>query len=178
MEIRQNKRLYNQRQTPTQFQVCSRPIQIPIIGLFANHAYIEAPPYRYAVVGPLCKPTDGGPNNVITGAVAPKLKNSPEPCDTKRRCVPCYPKPGIRDLEVCLRNAFDEYNNPSLYKILGPNSNTFAGTLARACCADMIPQPSELGTVPGWNDSSAPGRSGVCPLSPHDKIDRRKCNMY
>lgn len=161
----------------TPFQVCARHLQIPIIGRFVNHAYIEAPPYRYAVMGPMCKPTDGGPNNVITGAVAPKWDNSPEPCDKKRRCVPCHPKPGVSDVARCLRKAFNTYSNPSLYKILGPNSNTFAGTLARACCADMVPQPSELGTVPGWSDSPAPGRSGVCPPAPYDKRDRRECNI-
>lgn len=170
MKTREDKQQYNHIPKSTPFQVCSHPLQIPIIGLFANHAYIEAPPYRYAVPGPLCKPTDDGPNNVITGAVAPKLDNSPEPYDKERRCVPCHPKPGVKDVGVCLRNAFNEYSDPSLYKILGPNSNTFAGTLARACCVDMVPQPSELGIVPGWNDSPAPRRSGVCPPSPYDKI--------
>lgn len=153
----------------TPFQVCARPLQIPIIGRFINHAYIEAPPYRYAIMGPLCEPTDGGPNDVITGAVAPKWDNSPEPSDKKRRCVPCHPKPGISNVAKCLRKVFNTYSDPSLYKILGPNSNTFAGTLARACCADMVPQPSELGIVPGWNHSPASGRSGVCPSAPYAK---------
>jgi hypothetical protein len=178
MKIREDKRRHNHRPVSTPFQVCSCPLQIPIIGLFANHAYIEAPPYRYAVIGPVCRPTDGGPDNMITGAIAPKLDNSPEPCDKERRCVPCRPKSGVRDVAACLRNSFNEYNHPSLYKILGPNSNTFAGTLARTCCADMVPQPPELGTVPGWNHSPAPGRSGICPPVLHDKRDRRKCDIY
>lgn len=159
--------------TPTPFQVCSHPLQIPIVGQFVNHTYIEAPPYTYAVPGPLCKPTDGGSDNEVIGAVAPKWDNSPEPYSKKRRCVPCYPKPGVGDVAKCLRKTFNEYKDPSLYKILGPNSNTFAGTLARACCADMVPQPHELGTVPGWNSSPASGRSGVCPLAPRSKRDSK-----
>jgi Domain of unknown function (DUF4157) len=35
----------------------------------------------------------------------------------------------------------------------GPNSNTFAGTLARACCADS--SSSGLGIVPGWDHAPA-----------------------
>ena len=143
-------------------KVCSRSLQIPIIGLFANHVYIEVPPYRYAIISH-CKPTDGGPDNVITGKAAHKSDNSPDPCDTTPRCVHCHPKPGVEDVTQCLRDAYNAYNDPSLYKALGPNSNTFAGTLARACCANMIPKPPELGIVPGWNDSPAPRRAGVCP---------------
>jgi len=163
MEIREDKRQYNTRHKPTQFQVCSRPLQDPIIGLFVNHAYIDAPPYRYAIDGPVCKPTDGGSDNMITGAVAHKSDNSPDPCGTTPRCIPCYPKLGVENVEKCLRDAFKSYSDPSLYKALGPNSNTFAGTLARTCCASMIPKPPELGTVPGWNDSPASRRTGVCP---------------
>lgn len=159
----------------TPFQICVRPLQIPIIGRFINHAYVEAPPYRYAIIGPLCEPTDGGPNNVIAGAVAPKWDNSPKQSDKKLRCVPCHPKPGINNVAKCLRKAFDTYSDPSIYKILGPNSNTFAGTLARACCADMVPQPSELGVVPGWNHLPASGRRGICPSAPYTK--RRNNNI-
>ncbi len=38
-------------------------------------------------------------------------------------------EPGVADVNLCLRNTFLGYNNPNLYKGLGPNSNTFAGTL-------------------------------------------------
>ena len=143
-------------------KVCSHPLQIPIIGLFANHTYIDAPPYRYALF-PGCKPTDEGSDNMITGKVAYKSDSSPDPCGKTPRCVPCHPKPGAEDVEQCLRDAFNDYSDPSLYKALGPNSNTFAGTLARACCANMIPKPPELGIVPGWNDPPASKRTGICP---------------
>jgi hypothetical protein len=164
--LMERDRQYTRRLMSTPFHVCSRPLQnIPeFLGL--KHAYVDAPPHRYAVITPLCKPTDGGPDSVIKGAVASKWANSPDPCGKEPRCVPCQPKPGVTDVGACLSSAFSAYNSPSLYKALGPNSNTFAGTLARACCADMVPKPPELGTVPGWDDSPAPPRKGVCPQAP------------
>ena len=147
-------------------QVCSRPLQ-SVLGAFFNHAFIQAPPYRYAVISPLCKATDGGSDNVIQGTVGQKWDNSPDPCGkTPVNCVACRPKPGVSDVASCLRNVFLAYNSPNLYKATGPNSNTFAGTLARACCDGMVPQPPVFGTVPGWGDSPAPPRAGICPPGP------------
>ena len=40
---------------------------------------------------------------------------------------------------------------------VGPNSNTYAGTLARACCANA--DTDDLGLVPGWDKPAA----GPCP---------------
>lgn len=154
-----------QRLMSTPFQVCSRPLQIG--GFFANHAYIEAPPHRYAVIGPRCTPTDGGRDSVLRGTVTRKWDNSPDPCDQSPvNRVPCEPAPGVTDVGQCLRDAYNSYNSPMLYKLLGPNSNTFAGTLARTCCANMVPKPRELGRVPGWDDPPAPSRPGNCPEAP------------
>lgn len=59
------------------------------------------------------------------------------------------------------------YNNPSQYDFnSGPNSNTFAGTIAREC---KLAAPSSVGLgTPGWNDSPAPPRKGPDgkPLTP------------
>lgn len=146
------------------FRVCSRDLQ-GFLGLFANHAYVEAPPFdRYAIIT-RCKPTSG-PDNVLTGTAAAKTNRSPDPCCKTPNCVACNPKPGVTSVGACLRAAFLAYNDPSLYKGLGPNSNTFAGTLARACCDGMVPKPSALGNVPGWSDPPAPGRAATCPIGP------------
>jgi len=147
----------------TPFQVCSRDLQ-GFLGLFANHAYIEAPPKRYAIISPLCpaSPNDGP----IRGTTAQKWDNSPDPCGKSPNCVPCNPAPGVTDVGACLRGAFSSYASLSLYKGLGPNSNTFAGTLARTCCAGMVPKPPALGTVPGWDDPPAPARAGATPCPP------------
>ena len=151
--------------TGSAFQVCSRDLQ-GVLGLFANHAYIEAPPKRYAVIGPLC-PAHWY-ENPVTGTVAQKWDNSPDPCGKAPRCIDCVPRPGVTDLASCFRDAFTAYSNPSLYRALGPNSNTFAGTLARSCCAGMVPKPSALGNCPGWDDAPALPRTGAspCPAGP------------
>ena len=151
----------------TPIQVCSRPLQAPGLGIFFDHAFIKSPPSQYAVITPPCDPTDGGWNNPVLGTVAQKWDDSRDPCGKSPvECVPCLPKPGVADVEQCLRDAFTSYNHPSLYKALGPNSNTFAGTLARACCDKMVPKPAGLGTVPGWDDPPSPARAGKCPPGP------------
>jgi outer membrane protein OmpA-like peptidoglycan-associated protein len=147
--------------TTTPFQVCSRDLQISPVG---KHAYIEAPPFRYAIISPTCP--QGRLDNPLTGTGGQKWDNSPDPCRKTPTCIPCLPAPGVTDVARCLRAAFTAYNNPSLYRLFGPNSNTFAGTLARACCAGMAPKPAALGWCPGWNDSPAPARVGTKPCPP------------
>ena len=146
---------------PPPFQVCSRDLQVSPVG---KHAYIEAPPFRYAIISPTCP--QGRLDNPLTGTGGQKWDNSPDPCGKTPSCVECRPKPGVTDLATCFRNAFAAYNNPSLYRLLGPNSNTFAGTLARACCDGMVPKPAALGWVPGWDRSPAPPRPGGKPCPP------------
>ncbi len=148
----------------TPFKVCARKLQISPYG---NHAYIEAPPFRYAIISPTC-PAHWY-NNPVTGTGGQKWDNSPDPCGKTPTCLDCIPAPGVTDVGRCLRDAFSSYNNPSLYRLSGPNSNTFAGTLARRCCAGMVPRPAALGWVPGWDDSPAPARpvpSKGCPPGP------------
>lgn len=147
----------------TPYRVCSRDLQ-GILGYIGNHAYVEAPPYRYAIISPLCPASRF--DNPVTGTTAQKWDNSPDPCGKTPNCVPCNPAPGVTDVGTCLRNAFTAYNNPSLYRGTGPNSNTFAGTLARTCCAAMVPKPAILGNVPAWDDSPAPARTGATPCPP------------
>jgi hypothetical protein len=149
----------------TPFHVCSRPLQIG--GTFFNHAYIEAPGKKYAVISPRCTPTDGGPDGLIRGTAISKWDNSPDPCgQSPVNRVPCDPVRGVTDVGACLQSAYAAYASPSLYKIQGPNSNTFAGTLARACCAGMNPAPDRLGTMPGWYDAPASPRAAACGPKP------------
>jgi len=148
---------------PATPQVCSRDLQ-GALGYIGNHAYIEAPPNRYAIISPLCPAS--WTDNPVTGTTAQKWDNSPDPCGKTPNCVPCNPAPGVTDVRACLRNAFTAYNNPSLYRGTGPNSNTFAGTLARTCCVGMVPKPPILGNVPAWNDAPAPARAGATPCPP------------
>jgi Domain of unknown function (DUF4157) len=148
---------------PTGVRVCARDLQ-GVLGYIGNHAYIDAPPRRYAIITPLCPASKW--DNVVTGTTAQKWDNSPDPCGKTPTCIDCQPAPGVTDVKACMHSAFSAYAALSLYRGLGPNSNTFAGTLARTCCADMVPKPPELGNVPGWGDRPAAARRGATPCPP------------
>jgi hypothetical protein len=152
--------------TPTTpHQVCSRDLQDLPVG---HHAYVRSGDKQYAVITPLC-PVNWWDSVVGTGTGAQKWDNSPDPCGKSPTCIDCLPAPGVTDVGACLNSAFSSYNNPSEYHATGPNSNTFAGTLARRCCAGMVPQPAALGWMPGWDDppaGSRPTPAGGCPPGP------------
>jgi hypothetical protein len=61
--------------------------------------------------------------------------------------------------DQCVVSAAQSYANPSEYRFArGPNSNTFAGTLARACNLKL---PDVAGAaIPGWNDAPAKRKRG------------------
>src|SRR5437870_13439886 len=54
------------------------------------------------------------------------------------RCVECEPKDKCGDPKGCLEKAGQAYPVGAYY-LGGPNSNTFAATLARKCCANGFP---------------------------------------
>ena len=137
------------------YQVCARRIES---SPYFNHTYIKAPGFTYAVMTPWCPASPD--DSVWFGTTAKKWDNSPDPCGWFPTCVPCYPKPGVADVGQCLRSAFDAYSSLSFYRAHGPNSNTFAGTLARACCLGMESQPYGFGLCPGWDQPPAPARRG------------------
>ncbi len=60
--------------------------------------------------------------------------------------------------DQCVKDESDFYPNPSQYLYTGPNSNTFAGTIARKC---RLPRPDLWQpATPGWDDGPAPQRPG------------------
>jgi hypothetical protein len=146
--------------------VCARDLQAPGIGLIAGHAYVDAPPFRYAVITPLC-PASGWDSPLRPPwTTAQKWNTSPDPCGKTPTCVDCNPRPGVTDVRACLRAAFAAYQPLSQSKAYGPNSNTFAGTLARACCDGMATKPAVFPWLPGWYDPPAPARAGATPCPP------------
>lgn len=146
------------------FEVCARLLQPPVEISGCNHAYVETPTKRYAIITP-CTSKASFALPFVDG-VALKTDASPDPCGRRPTCVECIPKPGVTDLEKCFESQFKAYAGPSLHKIFGPNSNTFAGTLARGCCDNMDPQPAAFGCLPGWDDPPAPARTETCPTGP------------
>lgn len=66
------------------------------------------------------------------------------------------------EADQCVVDTAQSYANPSKYRVTaGPNSNTFAGTIARAC---KLARPAGAGRTPGWNDSPAPRAPGREPI--------------
>jgi RHS repeat-associated protein len=74
-------------------------------------------------------------------------------------CKDCKPK-GCDNPDDCARQAAATYG-VGRYGTLGPNSNTFAGTVARKCCAGGV--PGGLGSAPGIGDDAA---TPLPPLTP------------
>lgn len=143
--------------------ICSKRLEAPVIGWFFNHAYIDdtggnncrgsGMPGNYAIQSLVS-------GNFIKGCAA-KTDHSTDPQSYTPNMKPCNPKPGVTNLSKCLRVAFNRYSDPSLYKNpRGPNSNTFAFTLAKTCCVDS--SSTGLGRVPGWGRPPAP----PCPPKP------------
>lgn len=137
-------------------KICSKRLEAPIIGRFFNHAYIDdtgqddckgaSKVGNYAIQTLVS-------GNFIRGCAA-KTDRSTDPQAYPPNLKPCEPKSGVTDLSRCLRDAYNSYADPSVYvNPSGPNSNTFAATLAKACCADS--SSSGLGRVPGWDHAPA-----------------------
>ncbi|NJL26879.1 MAG: hypothetical protein HC897_02845 [Thermoanaerobaculia bacterium] len=65
--------------------------------------------------------------------------------------------------DECVRRQFESYPRATSYSLLGPNSNTFAGTITRACGLEAPPIAGGWQT-PGWSDAPAPVANGkACP---------------
>ncbi|MEQ8939318.1 MAG: RHS repeat-associated core domain-containing protein, partial [Gammaproteobacteria bacterium] len=65
-------------------------------------------------------------------------------------CFDCPAKNCSSNQNECLRKAHERYPT-GRYAYLGPNSNTYAGTLARSCCAGGVPDGTSPWIAPGIN---------------------------
>ena len=82
----------------------------------------------------------------------PDTNRNEDPADPRGRGGECFdcPPPDCGDQDSCLKSAFLSYPI-GRYSEFGPNSNTFAGQLARQCCKGGA--PSGVGSPRGMNDS-------------------------
>jgi hypothetical protein len=160
--------------------VCSRGIDP--LGL-ANHAYIDDTGRNDCLGNGALRNYGLFPHagSGLRGC-ASKTDHSPDPSGRTPNVKPCTPRPGVTDVSACLAAAYASYTDPSFYsnvgavagaglglvgggvlglgagaaiggRVNGPNSNTFAATLARACCEDA--SSTGLGWVPGWEQAPA-----------------------
>jgi RHS repeat-associated protein len=65
-------------------------------------------------------------------------------------CIECKPKPPCSDVNKCIKSEHGEYPIGEYDAWKGPNSNTYAATLADACCAGGF--PAGTGNAPGIGD--------------------------
>jgi Domain of unknown function (DUF4157) len=146
---------------PGAAMICSKRLEAPVVGWFANHAYIDdtgrGDCRGSGLVGNYAVQTLVG--GTFLNGCAVKTDTSTDPQDFEPRIKTCDPKPRIKDVHACLRAAYDAYTNPGEYSNdprrspWGPNSNTFAATLVKSCCVDSSDRG--LGRVPGWDHAPA-----------------------
>lgn len=123
-------------------RVCCR--KIPVVGVFGfRHCYIETQTDTgRATCGLFGGPGSGEPPG--TGRIYPNAG-----FDTGGDCGD-WSDDDDCETDQCVVQTAQGYNNPSQYDFnSGPNSNTFAGTIARQCKLD-VPLPVGWRT-PGWN---------------------------
>jgi RHS repeat-associated protein len=78
-----------------------------------------------------------------------------DPRDRGGICKECKP-PKCSDVNSCIKDQHDFYGSGN-YSYTGPNSNTYAGTIARACCDGGV--PPGMGYTPGIDDAPPSGGS-------------------
>ena len=92
-------------------------------------------------------------NSGTTHSLFPKngrgIPTKNDPSDSSGQCFDCPANSCDESQDQCLANAHNSYPRGD-YDLLGPNSNTYAGTLARACCKGGV--PGGVSGAPGIND--------------------------
>ena len=74
-----------------------------------------------------------------------------DPRDTGGDCFDCPKLECGPDQNACFRNTHNGYQRGTYRECPGPNSNTYAATLARQCCQGGV--PSGASGAPGFNSS-------------------------
>lgn len=126
-------------------RVCCRGI--PATGDVAGHCYIETDNNGRRTYGLF-----GGPGTGMAPGIGQTFYD--RLFDTGGSCGDWNEDCGTDD---CAKNAAGNYPNPSSYDLAGPNSNTFASSIA-AQCKLKIPQHGYW--TPGWGDAPAPAAPG------------------
>jgi len=93
---------------------------------------------------------DGTRYSLFPETVAGRRTGVPRTGDERDRdgeCVDCPKRECGPDQNACIRDAHNSYPRGTYVAWPGPNSNTYAGTLARQCCEGGV--PSGIGWAPG-----------------------------
>jgi RHS repeat-associated protein len=126
-------------------RVCCRGI--PATLNVAGHCYIETDNNGRTTFGLF-----GGPGTGMAPGIGQIY--SPAGFDVGGSCGPWNNDCGTDD---CVKNAAAGYPNRSVYDLGGPNSNTFASTVATKCSLTV---PAHNLWTPGWGGAAAPAAPG------------------
>jgi RHS repeat-associated protein len=128
--------------------------KIPVVGFFGfRHCYIETETGRgRATCGLFGGPGSGEPRR------SGRIRRN-DTFDVGGECGAWNESCGA---DQCVVQTAHTYANPSEYRFIrGPNSNTFAGTIARTC---NLQPPNMVGwRTPGWENAPAKPRKGIEP---------------
>ncbi|HKZ19447.1 MAG TPA: DUF6531 domain-containing protein [Acidimicrobiia bacterium] len=133
--------------------------KIPVVGFFGfRHCFIETETGSGRATCGLFGGLASG-ESFATGRI-----RANDDFDFKARNPDCGEWNDSCVADSCVVREARNYSNPSRYHLLfGPNSNTFAGTVARAC---SLKAPNVVGArTPGWNDPPAKPKKGLKPQS-------------
>jgi uncharacterized protein RhaS with RHS repeats len=126
-------------------RICCRKIRaIPLLGHFVVHCFVDTgSDGDWGLHGDW----DGAPPGQ---GLIQHNNGFDDPTSSDTRCGPWTDK---CDTDACVQKAISQYPTPSKYSaVMGPNSNTFAATVANTC---HLQRPS-FGWARGWNNSAAP----------------------
>ena len=126
-------------------RVCCRGIPATLNA--AAHCYIETDNSGRTTFGLF-----GGPGTGMAPGVGQIYTQ--RSFDVGGSCGPWNDTPGT---DNCVGNAAAAYPNPSVYDLGGPNSNTFACSVATKC---SLGAPAPTYWTPGWGDPVAPAAPG------------------
>ena len=116
---------------------CCRLLNSVVIGgtLRQRHCYFNVDGTTYGLY------PEGNPEIGI-----PRIN---DPRDRGGICKECEQKP-CSDVKLCINDQHNFYPIGTYSAVRGPNSNTYAGTIARACCKGGV--PSGVGSAPSIGD--------------------------
>ena len=89
--------------------------------------------------------------NLCTGLGAYGIPTRNDPSDLNAVTPHCRSTGDCGNIRQCIENVFNGYPRGS-YKVFGPNSNTFAATVARVCGL-KVPAVANGNDAPGWSSN-------------------------
>jgi len=129
------------------------------VALVGNHCFINISTNGRSTTYGLQGPAPWG-NSPVPGCGTIFINHGFDDVENSK-CGPMNSEP---EVDECVVGAALQYENPTPYRaVRGPNSNTFASTVAGRC---NLKKPFTFRPDPGWGQSPAPYAHGTSPFGP------------